>query len=68
VLLKSVPWTAAMPQGQESQSEAIEISGVPTPLFDVTATIDGGDDASAGVVDECYESNNTDTWGAYVCP
>jgi hypothetical protein len=61
-------WTAEIAQAYMSASHSLEIHGVPTPLHDLWVTIDGGDDAPSGVVAECYEDNNTDTWGWPICP
>lgn len=61
-------WNAAIEQAQMSSSESLKIHGVPTPLDDVWATVDGGDDPTQGVVAECFEDNNVDVWGMAVCP
>ncbi len=61
-------WSADIQQAQMSASSSLKIHGVPTPLFDIWATIDGGADPSRGTVEECYEDNNIDVWGAAVCP
>ncbi|MES2643081.1 MAG: FG-GAP-like repeat-containing protein [Myxococcota bacterium] len=67
VLLGTVSWTADLVAGVRTPSESIEFTGVPSPLYDVIVTVDGGDDTGAGVVDECYEDNNTASWGSAVC-
>jgi hypothetical protein len=66
-LLGSVTWTASVPQGTQSESLPIELTGVPTPLYDVYVAVDGGDESARGIIDECYEENNVTRWGAYVC-
>ncbi len=67
VLLGSATWTAALPAGVRSPSESVELTGVPAPLLDITVEVDGGDDSSAGVINECYEDNNTVNWGDVLC-
>ncbi|MES2639106.1 MAG: VCBS repeat-containing protein [Myxococcota bacterium] len=67
-LLLATTWTADIVQGLQTASESVELTGVPTPLYNVWVTIDGGDDTSVSVVDECYEDNNVDEWGTMICP
>ncbi len=67
VLLGSMTWTADLPAGEQSASASIELTGVPSPLYDLVITVDGGDDPGADLVDECDEDNNTAQWGAAVC-
>jgi hypothetical protein len=67
VLLGYVNWTAAVAQATESESYAVELTGVPTPLYDIYVAIDGGEYTRLGIIDECYEDNNVTLWGAYTC-
>lgn len=66
-LLGAMTWTADLAAGVRTRSESIELVGVPSPLFDLIVTVDGGDDTGASVIDECYETNNTANWGDVVC-
>lgn len=66
--LATYAWTGPFPAGQRTASVELELVGVPTPLSNVVAYIDGGAESSAGTVDECHEDNNVTWWGAYVCP
>ncbi|MDP2309640.1 MAG: FG-GAP-like repeat-containing protein [Pseudomonadota bacterium] len=68
VLLGTSTRSANLPAGVRTRSEFIELTGVPSPLYDIIVTVDGGDETGSGVVDECYEDNNTANWGAVVCP
>jgi hypothetical protein len=67
VFLSSMSWTAPLPAGVRSASESVELTGVPSPLYDIVVTVDGGDDTSLGTIDECYEDNNTARWGDVLC-
>ena len=67
-LLHTFNWNAALPQAYLSESYAVELTGVPTPLYDLIVKIDGGEDNRLGVVDECHEDNNVTKWGEFVCP
>lgn len=67
VLLGSAAWSAALPAGVRSQSESVELTGVPSLLLDVYVEVDGGADSSRGVVSECYEDNNVANWGDVLC-
>jgi hypothetical protein len=66
--LSTYIWNGPFPAGQQTASVEVELIGVPTPLSNVIAYIDGGGDSSAGVVDECHEDNNVTWWDAWVCP
>lgn len=61
-------WAATVEAGAMTESTALEIHGVPTPILDLWVAVDGGDDPTAGVVNECFEDNNIARWGAPVCP
>jgi hypothetical protein len=62
------PWTAGLPSGYQSGSVALEYTGVPRPILDIRAEIDGGNEPFLGVVSECHEDNNVAIWGTVVCP
>ncbi len=67
-LVHTEPWTSTIAAGILSDAVELELTGLVTPIEDVIITIDGGNDSTAGVVDECHEDNNEDWWGAFVCP
>lgn len=67
VILNTVSWTVGLVQGHQSESLAIELTGVPTPLYDIKVAVDGGNSESLSEINECYETNNEDTWGAILC-
>lgn len=67
VILNTVSWTVGLVQGHQSDSLAIELMGVPTPLYDIKVAVDGGNSESLSEINECYETNNEDTWGAVLC-
>jgi hypothetical protein len=67
-LLTSITWTGTLVQGEQSASYAVELPGVPSPLYDIWVAVDGGDVPTTGVVDECHEDNNVAEWGAAICP
>lgn len=67
VILDTITYTAGVTQGHQTDSLSVELTGVPTPLYDIKAAIDGGNSESLSEIDECYETNNEDTWGAIVC-
>ncbi|MSP54157.1 MAG: VCBS repeat-containing protein [Myxococcales bacterium] len=67
VILSTVAYTAGVVQGYQTDSISVELVGVPKPLYDVRAEVDGGNSESLSEIDECYELNNEDTWGAIVC-
>jgi hypothetical protein len=67
-ILSTYTWTSDILQGTESASESIELTGVPTPLYDLSVTIDGGDSSSLDQISECHEDNNVTEWGAFICP
>ena len=62
------PWTVGVPAGRQSESVSLEYTGVPKPILDLRAEIDGGNQPYLGVVAECHEDNNVATWGTVVCP
>ncbi len=61
-------WTSTIAAGVLSDALEINLTGLVTPIEDLVITIDGGNDATSGIVDECKEDNNEDWWGAFVCP
>ncbi len=67
VVLDTISWTVGLAQGHQSESIAIQLTGVPTPLYDLKVAVDGGNSESLSEVNECYETNNEDTWGAIIC-
>ena len=68
-LLTTYTWTSDVAQGVQTASESLELTGVPTPLYDISIRVDGGDeDASGGDISECHEDNNTTEWGEFICP
>jgi len=67
VLLGTERWTGTVLQGTKSDALEIRLSGVPSPLYDVIAMVDGGDNITLSMVDECHEDNNESEWGALVC-
>jgi hypothetical protein len=68
VILATYTWNVGIPQGTRTDSVDVEIVGVPTPLYDIKVEVDGGNDGTFSDIDECYEQNNEDIWGAVVCP
>jgi hypothetical protein len=66
-LLHTERWTGTVSQGTKSEGLELQLSGVPSPLYDIMAMVDGGDDSSLSAVDECHEDNNTAEWGALIC-
>ncbi len=67
VILDTISYTAGVPMGTQTASILIELTGVPKPLYDLRADVDGGNSTSLSQISECYENNNEDTWGAVVC-
>ena len=67
VVLDTISWTVGLAQGHQSESIAIQLTGVPTPLYDLKVAVDGGNSESLSEVNECSETNNEDTWGAIIC-
>mgnify|MGYP001571705822 FL=1 len=67
VLLGTERWTGTVAQGTKTDALEIRLSGVPSPLYDVIAMVDGGDNITLSMVDECHEDNNESEWGALVC-
>ncbi len=67
VILDTVSWTVGLVQGHQSDSLSIELTGVPTPLYDLRVAVDGGNSESLSEINECYETNNEDTWGSIIC-
>ncbi len=67
VILKSVDWTVGLVMGHQSDSLSIELTGVPTPLYNIRVAVDGGNSESLSEISECYETNNEDNWGGIVC-
>lgn len=66
-LLGDTTWTDPLPSGQVAHSTGILLTDVPTPLYDLTMKIDGGNDG-VSAVEECHEDNNETTWPDTVCP
>jgi hypothetical protein len=67
ILLHTETWTADLPPGVMSESVETELTGVPTPLFDVRVEVDGGNSSADSQLDECDETDNSEEWGAVVC-
>ena len=67
VILKSVDWTVGLVMGHQSDSLSIELTGVPTPLYNIRVAVDGGNSESLSEISECYETNNEDNWGSIIC-
>jgi hypothetical protein len=67
VLLATQTWTADLLPLYQTGSETIELTGVPSPLYDVYVTVDGGNDSPDSQVRECHEDDNEARWGAPVC-
>jgi hypothetical protein len=67
IQLYSMTWTASLVAGAQTGSESVELTGVPPVVYDLIIKVDGGEDPSVGVIDECYEDNNTANWGDVIC-
>jgi hypothetical protein len=67
VLLHTTNWTSSILSGVKTDATEIELTGVPTPLYDIVAMVDYGNDAPGSEISECHEDNNENRWGAYVC-
>jgi hypothetical protein len=67
LLLGSATWSEPLFAGKVSADDFIQLIDVPSPLYDLTMIIDGGDNSSAGVVHECHEDNNSVTWPEPIC-
>lgn len=61
-------WYGDVGGGWRASAEQLELSGVPTPLYGLRLTLDGGNDATNGILDECDETDNEDIWETAVCP
>ncbi len=67
VLLYETQWTAGALSGWMEDSATVEITGVPHPLYDVYITVDYGNSSEDSEVSECDETDNSSTWGNFIC-
>jgi len=67
ILLGTYTYTPTLVAGEETQSQPIELTGVTGPIYDLVVKIDGGNNAAADAVSECYENNNEERWGVQIC-
>jgi hypothetical protein len=59
--------TDTIPAGQRLEGMEWVIEGVPSELKALVLKVDGGDNASRSLVEECVEDNNTDEWRDNLC-
>ncbi len=67
VILATYTWSVGILQGTRTDSVSVEMTGIPTPLYDLKIEVDGGNHESLSQIDECYEENNEDVWGGILC-
>ncbi|GDX83538.1 hypothetical protein LBMAG42_53490 [Deltaproteobacteria bacterium] len=67
-LIHTERWTNTVMAGTLTDALEIELTGVELPINDLFITVDRGNDATNGEIDECHEDNNEAWWGALVCP
>ncbi len=67
VLLGSTTYAGNKPAGWLNDSVETELTGVPTPLYDVYVTIDGGNNSEASLIGECDETDNEARLGSALC-
>jgi hypothetical protein len=60
--------TDTVPAGMTIDATEFRVDGFPKKLQSIYATVDGGNDSSRSVVDECDETNNEDEWKESLCP
>lgn len=67
-LLDSQTVTDTVPAATSMDSIAIVVDPVPNTLASIYAKVDKGNNAASGVVGECIEDNNEDTYTENLCP
>ncbi len=60
--------TDTIPAGQTLDSIQFLVDPIPAGLKDIRGKVDYGNNASAGIVDECIEDNNEDQYMENLCP
>lgn len=65
--LGSTVYGGNKPAGWLANSQQTELDGVPTPLYDVFVTIDGGNSEDGGEIGECDETDNEARLGSPLC-
>lgn len=66
-LLGDTTVTATIPAARKLDSFEFRVDPIPATLKSMYAKVDGGNNASKGVVDECLEDNNEDEWKESIC-
>jgi hypothetical protein len=66
--LGSVTVTDTVPAAMTAQAVQFDVIGFPKKLESIYAKVDGGNESSKGVIDECDETNNEDVWRESLCP
>lgn len=67
-LIHTERWTNSVVAGTLTDALEIELTGVDVPISDLFITVDRGNNATNGEIDECHEDNNEAWWGEIVCP
>ena len=67
-LLHTERWMNTVVAGTLTDALELELTGLALPINDLFVTVDRGNSATDGEIDECHEDNNEAWWGAYVCP
>lgn len=66
-LLHDETITETLTAGQMNAAHETTLTGVPLPLYDLQLIIDGGSDSAHSEVEECSDTDNSPTWGAFIC-
>ncbi len=57
----------SIPSARKLDSIEFRVDSIPSTLQSMYAKVDGGNNSTKGVVDECLEDNNEDVWAESIC-
>ncbi len=63
-LLGEATWSGIVEPGMMTEADFIQLTGVPTPLYDIDVRIAG---TTSGEFEDCDDGDDIDKWGAQIC-